>query len=521
MGSTCMKNTEISRGSVKVPEPRKARANRPSQTSGFIIETSNFIGKRKGSIKKHYTFCSKLGEGAYGTVCIGIHKATNQKRAIKTIQKNSVTDDLKEKAQFFNEVDTLKQSDHPNIVKLYEFYEDKENYHLVMEHITGGELFDYIVKSKRLSEAIAANILKQLLSAVAYCHSKNIVHRDLKPENLLLEKEGPDAILKIIDFGTSAILNPTVQMTHKYGTIYYIAPEVLSKRYNEKCDLWSCGVILYILLSGKPPFYGREDKDILRSILKGYYSLQGPQWEKVSNEAKSLITKMLELNPETRISAEQALNHPWIKSFSNSNINNLSQDTFRNLQNFYTGLKLQYAILSFISFQLISKEEIKRLSEAFLKIDKNQDGKLSQSELLDALTNTSILVPRKKGLFGSRGFEILNMNRESVLEEAERIMKEVDTNESGFIDYYEFITACSAKEELLTKENINSAFRMLDEDKSGKITAFELREFLSTDRNITSEVWESLISEVDQNGDGEIDLEEFKLMMINYLKKNS
>ncbi|OMJ75164.1 hypothetical protein SteCoe_25747 [Stentor coeruleus] len=440
---------------------------------------------------------------------------------------------MKEKSQFFNEVDILRRTDHPNIVRLYEFYEDEDSFHLVLEYVTGGlrrtdhpnivrlyefyededsfhlvleyvtggELFDYIIKTKNLSESIAMNFMKQILSAVAYCHKSHIAHRDLKPENLLLDKEGPDAALKIIDFGTSAIFDPKKQMTHKYGTAYYIAPEVISKNYNEKCDIWSCGVILYILLSGRPPFYGKNDKEILRNVTEGHYSMQGAEWTRISSEAKSLISRMLQFNPNDRITAVQALNHPWIQGPSESSMANVDLVSLSHLQNFHAELKLQYAILSFIAFQMVSKEEAKRLSEVFSKIDKNNDGKLSHDELLEAYMQ--------------------HMGKEAAIDEVQKIMKQVDVNNSGFIDYNEFITACSAKDELLTKENIDSAFRMIDADNSGKITSSELKEFLSTDSNTNNDVWDAMIKEVDQNGDGEIDVEEFKLMMIDYLKNTT
>jgi calcium-dependent protein kinase len=405
---------------------------------------------------------------------------------------------MKEKSQFFNEIDILKRTDHPNIIRLFEFFEDDENFHLVLEYVSGGELFDYIIKSRHLSEAISANFMKQILTAVSYCHKNNIVHRDLKPENLLLDKEGPDAVLKVVDFGTSAIFDTKKQMTHKYGTAYYIAPEVLTKNYSEKCDLWSCGVILYILLSGRPPFYGKNDKEILRSVLEGHYSMQGAEWARSSPEAKSLVCRMLQLNPKERISAEQALNHPWILGLAQSENVNIDSTALSNLQSFHAELKLQHAILSFIAFQMVSKEEAKRLSETFAKIDKNRDGKLSHEELLEAY--------------------VMQMGKEAAVEEVRKTMIQVDVNGSGFIDYHEFITACARKQELLSKENIDSAFRILDADQSGKITASELKEFLAAGGNVNKEVWDGLIRDVDQNGDGEIDLEEFKEMMIQYLK---
>jgi len=179
----------------------------------------------------------KLGSGAFGSVRIGTHKITMQQRAIKTIKKSSISEDQFVKDKFFAEVEVLKTADHPNIVRLYEFYEDQLHFHLVTELVKGGELFDYIVSSKNLSEPVAAHFFKQILSAVNYCHTNGIVHRDLKPENLLLDRQDSSATVKVIDFGTSTIIDQSKRLTHRYGTSYYIAPEVLKKNYDEKCDI--------------------------------------------------------------------------------------------------------------------------------------------------------------------------------------------------------------------------------------------------------------------------------------------
>ena len=175
---------------------------------------------------------------------------------MKIIKKDKCDDQYL--ATLTNEIKIMKQLDHPNIVKLYEIYQDTRNIYLITEYLEGGELFDLILKSKHFNENIAAKIMKQLLSAIAYCHSKKIVHRDLKPENLLIVKTNTYEI-KVIDFGLSRTFEPNKNMYSRMGTPFYIAPEVLKKKYNEKCDVWACGVILYILLSGNPPFNGKND----------------------------------------------------------------------------------------------------------------------------------------------------------------------------------------------------------------------------------------------------------------------
>ena len=244
-----------------------------------------------------------LGQGAFGEVRLCLHKASQSQRAVKVLRKNLL--DPKEIEMLKNEIMILKDMDHPNIVKMYEYLEDEKRFYLVTEICKGGELFDEIINRAKFDEHDAAIVMKQLLSAINYCHAKNIVHRDLKPENILLEQDRDLQKIKIVDFGTSLVFDPDRKMDEKLGTAYYIAPEVIKKSYNEKCDLWSAGVIMYILLSGEPPFNDpKADNDaIMKKVEAGTYDLEGGVWRSVSDEAKDLVRKMLTYDPASRISA--------------------------------------------------------------------------------------------------------------------------------------------------------------------------------------------------------------------------
>jgi calcium-dependent protein kinase len=191
-------------------------------------------------------------------------------------------------------------------VRLYEVFQDDKRYYLVTELCTGGELFEEIAKRTNFSEADAAEIIKQVLSAVSYCHAKKICHRDLKPENLLLDSK-TNKTIKVIDFGTSQKLDKNSKMDKPFGTAYYIAPEVLDSQYTEKCDVWSIGVILYILLSGHPPFDGKDDKEIVKKVRMGTYSTTGQEFKNISADAIDLIKKMLTYDPKARCSAQNAI----------------------------------------------------------------------------------------------------------------------------------------------------------------------------------------------------------------------
>ena len=211
----------------------------------------NFVMRVHERLTTHYRVLAKLGEGGFGTVWKAVHKVTGQYRAIKTLPKGDLPGE--QEKQMLQEVSILRQlvpttQDHPNILKIYEVVEDNFSYHIISEVCTGGDLFDRLMAGERFSETVVAGYMRQILSAVAYCHERNIVHRDLKPENLLLLTSNPDSLLKVIDFGISSKLLPKHMLRTATGTLYYMAPEVLDERYNEKCDVWSCGVIMYILM---------------------------------------------------------------------------------------------------------------------------------------------------------------------------------------------------------------------------------------------------------------------------------
>ena len=229
-----------------------------------------------------------LGSGAFGEVRVCVHRDSGAQRAVKVLRKSHMDED--EKKMLFNEINNLKDLDRPNILKMFEFFEDEKRYYIVTDICKGGELFDEIVARGKFTENDAAVLMKQVLSCINYCHSNKIVHRDLKPENILLEQNKEFDQIKIIDFGTSLVFDENKKLDEKLGTPYYIAPEVLAKSYGPKCDIWSCGVITYIILSGNPPFNGASDQEIMKKVKKGDFSFQDPVWQNVTAEGKDFIT---------------------------------------------------------------------------------------------------------------------------------------------------------------------------------------------------------------------------------------
>jgi len=319
--------------------------------------------KDRMDIRDNYKIGKVLGSGAYGEVKECVHKRTQARRAVKIINKDLMSQN--EQDRMLEEVQILKGLDHPNVLKIFEAYTDSKNFYIVTEILSGGELFDMIIRYPYFKERDAAKIMNQIFQAISYCHSNKIVHRDIKPENVLLEsKQGTDSLIKIIDFGTSLMYDPEKQKKLKQtiGTPYYIAPEVLKQTYDSKCDIWSRGVIMFILLSGKPPFDGNDDDEILKNVNKGKPSYTDDIWKKVSAEGKDLLRKLLEYKPKNRISAAECLGHPWFKKFLqptdiSAESNEVNMNILNNMKCFTGKLKMQQAALSFISVHLISNQE--------------------------------------------------------------------------------------------------------------------------------------------------------------------
>lgn len=287
---------------VKQPEPLPVR-RKTKKEGDVVINQSNFVQLIKGKVSKYYEIMNNLGDGGFGQVKQGKHKKTGMVRAIKRILLESTSPvDI---GKMMDEVNNLKRLDHPNIIKVYEVYQDPLYISIVTELCTGGELFSKIRELKHFSENRAAKYMYEIVSAVKYCHADRIVHRDLKPENILLENKSPDAKLKLIDFGTSHYIRPNSKMKRFIGTSYYIAPEVIAGKYDLKCDVWSLGVILYIMLSGLPPFYAKSDRELYKKIQSKPVRFKKSVWSSISKDAKDLIRSMLTKDPESRPDMEQ------------------------------------------------------------------------------------------------------------------------------------------------------------------------------------------------------------------------
>jgi len=465
-------------------------------TGDHDVIYTDFIGERIGSIRDYYSLLSPpIGKGAFGEVRRAIHLQTNVTRAVKIIKKSLTSKEQQE--VLINEFNILKMIDHPNVMKVFEFFQDEEHFYIVNEYCNGGELFDKITKMTNFSEKFAAETMKQILSAVSYCHQFNIVHRDLKPENILYDSRHPNANIKIADFGASTLFNPDEYLHDRIGTMYYIAPEVLKKNYNEKCDIWSCGVILYALLCGFLPFESSDDHIIFSKILKCQYSFDSSEWKNISPQAKAFISKLLNPDPKKRYSALEALNDPWFKLVLGEPTLDvpLATSTLNNLKQFRANRKLQHAIWMFLVSYFVSSEEKQHLLQEFRALDLFGDGKISKKELVKL-------------------YQIV-MKSSDPEAEADEVLKHVDNSKSGSINYTEFLIATIHRKDILKSHRLHSTFKLLDCNSEGFLTAERLDEIFNPgkQKDINIEFWDEVIKEFDQSGNGKLSFEEFKDMM--------
>ena len=559
------------------------RKNKPLKSlSNLPIGTVNVIRKQIGDPNINYTVIKALGHGSFGHVFKVVHKITGNIRSIKVIPKNNIKTGIT-KDEIIQEINIIKSLDHPHIIKMFEFYIDENNYYLVNEFCSEGDLNEKMHKIKFVSEYICKLLMFQIFNAVRYLHSKKVIHGDLKLENIMVDfiledqnlkndtplherkksftsvikndsKEIDDYIskhdfiksytteetcdtidkvknstiydknekdlknnnnnikiiknlknyeLKLIDFGCSKMFTTYKRnFEDTIGTVVYCSPEVLLNNYNEKCDIWSCGIIFYLLLSGNFPFSGKTENEIIEKILNPKIEFNLPIFNNISEEAKDLIKKCLIYDKNKRISAEEALTHPF---FSNIDPNNLYNENIEikqvlfSLKNFSKHSKFYQVVLAFLSHNYAEKGELEKLKKIFYKIDTNLDGKLSKEELMNAYKLSGIKIKKSQ---------------------LDKIINSMDFDNNGYIEYEEFIRATIPKENLFTDINLKTAFDMFDLDKNGSISLSEIKEVLGIKKNDDDKVIQELMNEVHRTGNEEITFEQFKESMLNYAKED-
>lgn len=471
------------------PQPSKPTPQNPR--SAHRSDPNTILGKPFEDIKAHYSLGKELGRGQFGVTYLCTENSSGHTYACKSILKRKLVskndkEDMKREIQIMQHM-----SGQPNIVEFKGAYEDRQSVHLVMELCAGGELFDRIIAQGHYSERAAATICRQIVNVVHVCHFMGVMHRDLKPENFLLSSKNEGAMLKATDFGLSVFIEEGKVYRDIVGSAYYVAPEVLRRSYGKEIDIWSAGVILYILLSGVPPFWAETEKGIFDAILEGVIDFESDPWPSISNSAKDLVRRMLTQDPKKRITSVQVLDHPWIREDGEASDKPIDSAVLSRMKQFRAMNKLKKLALKVIA-ESLSEEEIKGLKAMFVNMDTDKSGSITYEELKTGLAR-----------LGSKLSEV----------EVKQLMEAADVDGNGTIDYIEFITATMHRHKLERDEHLYKAFRHFDKDNSGYITMDELEAAMKEYGMGDEDTIKEIISEVDTDNDGKINYEEFCTMM--------
>ncbi|KAH0453708.1 hypothetical protein IEQ34_018032 [Dendrobium chrysotoxum] len=477
---------------TKLPEQSKEtkKPNLVQRLRSAGLQTDSVLKRSTGKLKDVYSIGRKLGQGQFGTTYLCIEKATGKEFACKSIAKRKLltpedVEDVRREIQILHHL-----SGHPNIISIVDAYEDAVAVHLVMELCAGGELFDRIIQKGHYTEKAAAELARVIVGVVEACHSLGVMHRDLKPENFLFVNMMESSPLKMIDFGLSIFFKPGDAFTDVVGSPYYVAPEVLQKHYGQESDVWSAGVMIYILLSGVPPFWDETEQGIFEQVLKGDLDFSSEPWPEISASAKDLIRRMLVRDVKKRLTAHEVLCHPWTQVDGVAPDKPLDSAVLTRLKQFSTTNKLKKIAIRVIA-ESLSEEEIAGLKEMFKMIDADNSGQITYEELKSGLERVGAFLKES---------EIL------------ALMEAADIDNSGTIDYGEFIAATLHLNKVERGDNLFAAFQYFDKDGSGYITQDELQqaceEFGVGDIHL-----EEMIREIDQDNDGRIDYNEFVAMM--------
>ena len=484
--------------------------------NSFPIGVSTLIRQTHGNPSDNYINLQNIGKGSFGSVVKVMHKKTGLIRSMKIIPKDNLKEGFTDD-EIQREIRILKSLDHPHIIKLYEFYTDDDYYYLINEFCSEGDLSEKLITSKYFEENVVKLLMYQILIAVLYLHSKKIIHGDLKLENVLIDSiqthnrsssnsktlHSCSFDIKLIDFGCSRIFTHYKrQFEDTIGTTIYCAPEVLKNNYDEKCDVWSCGVIMFILLSGELPFYGNTEHETTTNILNGKFTFDSKRFTKVSDAAKDLISKCLTYNKAKRISIKEALQHEFFTKdvdvyshvyYTSSSVDAQHVVTVLDVFKKLRGRSTFYqAVLTFLSHNYADKREIQILKKVFFSIDGDMDGRISKEELQLAYAKWNVHVEH---------------------DEVDVIFENVDLDKNGYIEYEEFIRAALANtEDLFCDINLKAAFDVFDLDKNGIITIKELSEVLGVDTNEDNA--EMLKQSVFKEGIEGVTFEHFKEIML-------
>ena len=477
--------------------------NLERKNSNLKFDKNLLVSQIKRDPFEDYTEIETIGEGSFGRVILVEHNITGMKRAMKQIKKSLFFQESNEES-VLNELNILKKIDHQNVVKVFDYYIDNVNYYIITEYCAGGDLFD-AVKDIELSEYEVALIMYQILLAVNHLHKMNIMHRDLKPENILVSKKEENGLyrIKLCDFGTSHLFKEGKKEKTVKGSSYYIAPEVYNQKYDFKCDLWSCGVIMYVLLTKKIPFYGNTKKELRENIINQNYITEPLMV--YSSVVRKLIDDLLEKDYDKRINAETALNYKFFQCYKCKDIINqmnvnIINKYIENIKKYKQSNIFQETAITYLIHN-VDLDEVSEAYKLFNIFDDDRNGKIDFLEFYNGLCS----------------FTSTELDKEKIRE----VFYNIDVDNNNYIEQEEFIKAAIDKRIFLSENMLKFAFNFFDVDKSGTITIEKIsalfKEDNSKNEKEATEELKNIIKSIDKNDDGEINFEEFSQLMKSLL----
>ena len=510
----------------------------PITSIDFPVKLKNLFKEHTSNPWKFYNDIETIGEGTYGMVkkvCLKNHEETI--RAMKIIPKNNIIENEDGK-KLVDEIGILKNLEHPNIMKIYECFDDDKNVYIISEYCDEGDLLEKMEKLHTLNEIVVKFLMGQILNAIAYLHSNRVFHGDIKLENVMLYKTSnkkgenfniintalnkdknlqseiensfnkktfktkqsfryildmSDYEVKLIDFGCCKYLQKRkdANLTGIVGTSIYCSPEVIDDLYDEKSDEWSCGILMYILLCGEPPFKGETEEEIFANIKRGKLSFDKPEFNKVSENCKKLIKRLLEPNPKKRIKASDALHHDFFKENYNPKAVNQDIDK-KDIENLLYVEKLptkfHELIEAYLCYNFIPKEEESNLTKLFRYLDHKEKNRLIKSDFEIAFKDNNI---------------------EYTEQDLQRIMDAMDSDGNNSIEYQEFLRSMCNKYTLHSDENLKTVFEVIDEDKKGYINVNDIKNFCFKSKEIEEAKFLDYLNRIGMNFNSQLNYDKF------------
>ena len=526
----------------------------PQSIVDIKINQKNFIIQRKKNFFDVYEKMKFLGQGAFGSVYKVRRKNSGTReivRALKEISKEALKNNMESEEELKNEIEVLKNLDHPNIMKIYEFYEDENYIYLINEFCGGGDIAGLNDKFGIFPEFLLKYVMFQVFLAISFLHSNKVVHADIKRENIayvyadgnkdkkeiekffkkffndketqyeLAEASGLENLsdkaieiakelsnyqMKILDFGSARKKKKSnyEKLTGVTGTVYYCSPEVIREKYDFECDEWACGIMMYILLTGEPPFGGNSEEEIFSNILNSTLNLDHPKLKNITENCKDLIKRLLEKKANKRILAADALKHKFFKT--GINIGNLLTGKFKENEKILRSMirrnltgkrskKFKDVVIAYITLNFVEQDVEKKARKIFMEMTVGKE--------------KHFLIT--KDTFVSKMEQIC---RDLNKKEIEELFDIIDENETGNIEYEELIRALSDKEKLLSDKNLKEAFAFFDKDNNGSISWNEIAEIVYPEGQIPKNTIKEFLNEIGQKDeDMKMDYYEFKRVL--------